>query len=136
MTLCPLTRTFPRNHQENLIVSDDCSRILEKQPFPVESFGGPTFISFVDKLWISYYAFSHFDGQQFNVSAATIWPDTDLVMFSAEQGESYDREVFAEFDKDGFGMGGGFWGAGPGIRNGDIGGKGVREGAEVYFMRL
>ena len=52
-------------------------------------------------------------------------------MFSVEEGY---ESTYAQFDDDGFGMGGGFWGTSVG--NGDMDGKGVKEGAEVYFKRL
>ncbi len=129
MTLCPLPATFPVAIRP--VLSSYCHQVLSNQPFPIDSFTAPTYIIPVKKLWISHYAFSHFDGQLFNVSSATIWPEKNLTTFSADEG--YDT-VIAEFDEDGFGMGGGFWGAS--MPDGDMKGNGVKDGAEVYFSRI
>lgn len=129
MTLCPLPSSFPATARP--VLSSYCTEVLSTQPFPIHSFTAPTYIIPINKLWIAYYAFTHFDGQVFNVTSATLWPDTGLVTFSAH--EEYNT-VIAEFDDDGFGMGGGFWGTS--MPNGDMGGKGVKDGAEVYFAKI
>jgi hypothetical protein len=129
MTLCPLPSTFSATALPPL--SSYCTQVLTAQPFPNHTFTAPTFIIAIDKLWFTHYAFTHFDGQTFNVSSATIWPETGLVTLTTSEDTS---TVIAEFDDDGFGMGGGFWGTSR--PDGDMKGKGVKVGAEVYFARI
>lgn len=136
VTLCPVPSTMPApSTAEDLPLPPGCEAILASQPFPLADLAGPTFVAAVNKTWITHLALTHHSGAIFDFTTATVYPETGLVSLAFEP--SYER-VYAQFDGagEGFGMGGGFWGAARGIADGDIAREGLRAGAEVYFERV
>ncbi|KAF9269748.1 hypothetical protein L218DRAFT_851182, partial [Marasmius fiardii PR-910] len=99
----------------------------------------PTLIAKWDRFWSTHVKLEHFDGPFFNVSILESRP-TDIETEPYWIGEPWwDSIITAEFvttrgGTRGFGVFGGFWGAGPRVENAVEGNS--RETAEVYFDRI
>ncbi|KAJ3933342.1 MAG: beta-lactamase/transpeptidase-like protein [Lentinula lateritia] len=113
----------------------------------------PTFFASMDSAWLSHVRLQHFDGNLFNVSGFQSLPI--ISSDSARMGESQEQRYWAydatdnapitiEFAPNsdvvssdgvsGFGVTGGFWGAGEGVE-GPVG-ENAQERAEVWFDRV
>lgn len=95
----------------------------------------PTLLAHVNKVFTSHLRLTHFDGAVWNVTELTSQASlTELGEFGVGEYGSGDA-VVAEFDGGGFGVTGGFWGAGEGVADPQAG-KTVRERSEVWFERV
>ena len=90
----------------------------------------PYFIADINKVWAQQLLFTHFDGDAFNVTAKYIAPNTKAVLWDNNGSGS-----LARFSEGGMGLAK-IWGAGEGVPNGDMERDGVRNGSEVFFLRL
>ncbi|KAL0579080.1 hypothetical protein V5O48_002922 [Marasmius crinis-equi] len=121
--------------------SPSCQDVINELPIvlpgAVDS-SVPTLIAKWDRFWSTHIKLEHFDGALFNVTVLESRP-TDREDDPYWVAEPFgDAIVTAQFVVDGdnvggFGLFGGFWGAGPQVRNAE---GGLREEAEVFFDKL
>ncbi|THU84499.1 beta-lactamase/transpeptidase-like protein [Dendrothele bispora CBS 962.96] len=121
--------------------SDGCKSLTEQQPLilpgAVEE-DVPTFIAHWNKSWSSHLKLTHFDGSLFNLTALDSRPTLDPIdpywTYNFSEGEIPTAEFASDTEGLGFGITGGFWGAGAGVE--DPVGDGVLERAEVWFEKV
>ncbi|KAJ3851196.1 beta-lactamase/transpeptidase-like protein [Lentinula lateritia] len=113
----------------------------------------PTFFAYMDTSWLSHVRLQHFDGNLFNVSGFQSLPiiSSDSARMWDSQAQRYwaydatdnapitiefalNSDVVSSDGMSGFGVTGGFWGAGEGVE-GPVG-KNTQERAEVWFDRV
>ncbi|KAF5365311.1 hypothetical protein D9758_005454 [Tetrapyrgos nigripes] len=124
---------------ESFHQSDSCNSLIEEQSIILPGAVGegiPTLIAHWNKSWSSHLRLEHFDGELFNLTAL----DSRPTLNESDPYWTYnfhDLEIVtAEFTFDGevgFGITGGFWGAGVNVA-GPVGNS-VKEKAEVWFGR-
>jgi hypothetical protein len=90
----------------------------------------PCFIADINKVWALQLLFTHFDGDAFNVTAKYLAPDTKAMLWDNNGSGS-----LARFGEGGAGLER-IWGAGEGVPNGDMERYGIRDGSEVFFLKL
>jgi len=106
---------------------------LDPQHEPLSCNGDPPppcFVAEIQKAWAQQLFFTHFDGNVFNVTAKYIAPYTKATMWMR-----FGSDSRAQFGEGGVGLEE-IWNAGQGVPNGDMESKGIRDGSEVFFVKL
>ncbi|KAJ3740199.1 beta-lactamase/transpeptidase-like protein [Lentinula detonsa] len=136
-----------------------CERLIDEIPTRLPGTANtsdavPTFFAYMDSTWLSHVRLQHFDGNLFNVSGFKSLPIIDTsksVQTKTKEKQQYwvhdamdgapSTVEFAIGQLDdiqggvtGFGVTGGFWGAGEGVEGPE--GETVQQRAEVWFDRV
>lgn len=97
----------------------------------------PTLLAHVNRLFTSHLRLQHFDGNVWNVTEFTSQASLQGGDYYANGAYGASADSVAEFDDvdGGFGITGGFWGAGEGVRDPQAG-VSVKERSEVWFEKV
>ncbi|KAF5365308.1 hypothetical protein D9758_005451 [Tetrapyrgos nigripes] len=146
MELCFMTSTdsdefIGPQHDEHHQQTDHCKKLIKEQPLILPGAlkkGVPTLIAHWNKAISTHVRLEHFSGNLFNASTLDSRPTHDPSEPYWTHTET-EPIITAEFSSDengelGFGLTGGFWGAGPGVESPV--GESAKERAEVWFTKV
>ncbi|TFK69248.1 beta-lactamase/transpeptidase-like protein [Pluteus cervinus] len=136
--LCPFTA------KDQNAISSNCKELVDNVDIILPGVikpDKPTLIASWNKIWSSHLVLTHFSDNVFNCSAPKSLPTNDTAypfwVYGLDSSEA--ESIIVEFSPAsepgrGFGLRGGFWGAGEGADtpSGDM----LRERSEVYFDRV